>query len=289
MARTAKLTEFGLAVPLRKGMGLGRGRGYYNIAPQDSYIHYLAGKGIKIQQPVFSHIAMGHNPLELTLYVPSTEKDNKGQDIRVSDAEYEARINDAEKKMSKLFGGYTKVDTQGGWYNADKGKLVEEDVATVTSFTKIEDFEENKSKFEDYVEKIRKEYEQDAMSIEFEGDLYFYEPDTDGDGVPDSKDCDPNDPTKQDNFKPKFEYAPYLINFAREENAPKGWTAKQYRFSKVRPLKEGLKVSYSVSGSDASYMDSWRGEVRATKISRKSFRNPDRAKRYMVDLMKEVK
>ena len=211
--RTTKLTEFGLAVPVRKGMGVGRGRGYYNIAPQDSYIHYLSGKGIRIKQPVFQKLPMGHNPLELTLYVPSTQ----GESELITPKKFDKRITEAELKMSELFGGYTQVDTQGGWVG-ERG-LVREPVAKVTSFTTIKDFEKNKAEFEGYVEEIRGKYGQESMSIEFEGDLYFYEPqkDTDGDGVPDIDDCSPLDPTKQDlakNFeKPIKELRWYVSNF----------------------------------------------------------------------------
>ena len=33
----------------RKGLGFGKGRGYYNIAPMDSHIHSLSAKGVKSQ------------------------------------------------------------------------------------------------------------------------------------------------------------------------------------------------------------------------------------------------
>ena len=32
---------------IRKGLGLGKGTGYYNIAPMDSYVHSLSAKGVK--------------------------------------------------------------------------------------------------------------------------------------------------------------------------------------------------------------------------------------------------
>jgi len=35
---------------MRKGLGLGKGRGYYNIAHLDSHIHSLSAKGIKSKQ-----------------------------------------------------------------------------------------------------------------------------------------------------------------------------------------------------------------------------------------------
>jgi hypothetical protein len=181
----------------RLGLGTGKGKGYKNLTHYDPHVHYLAGRGVKIYQPIFSNIPMEHKPLELSLYVPSTQGEKK----RIDKAKFNKRIKDAETKMSKMFGGYTQVDTQGGWIGSTG--LVKEPVARVTSFTSEEDFENNKAKFEKYVSNISKKYEQESVSIEFEGDLYFYEPnrDTDGDGVVDSKDCSPLDPTKQDLLK----------------------------------------------------------------------------------------
>lgn len=151
----------------RKGLGKGLGRGYKNLLPYDSHVHYLAGKGVAIYQPIFSKQKLTHLPLEVTLFVPSTLRDEP-----VSNAEFKKRVDDAEKTMSRLFGGYTKTDTRGGWVDAD-GNLIEEPIATVSAFTTINTFEENKKKFEDYVEEIQQKYKQDAVSIEFEGDLYM--------------------------------------------------------------------------------------------------------------------
>ena len=195
MARQKKLPTFGLKPPVkvsrRRGLGVGQGKGYRNMLPQDRYVHYLAGKGITIYQPIFKKLPMGHNPLELSLYIPSTKGKKK-----LTKKEFDKRINNAEKKMSNLFGGYTQIDTTGGWVSGNK--LIEEPVATVTSFTTIDNFEKNKAEFENYVEEIRNKYKQESIAIEFEGDLYFYEPkDTDKDSVPDYKDCAPLDPKRQ--------------------------------------------------------------------------------------------
>lgn len=161
--------------PKRVGMGKGMGRGYHNLLLTDSRIHYLSAKGIKIKQPVFRADKLGHAPLEITLYVPSTEKDAKGEDRVIRDEDFLKRIDEAENEMIDLFEGYTRVSADGGWYNKEKKEYIKEPVATVTSFTGVKKFEENRKKFEDYVEDIRDRYDQDSISIEFEGDLFFYE------------------------------------------------------------------------------------------------------------------
>ena len=155
----------------RVGMGEGQGSGYKNILNDDSYKHYLAGKGVTIYQPFFKNQTLGHNPLELSLYVPATQ----GEAGEISDQDFLKRVSKAERKMSKLFGGYTEVSATGGWVN-EKGKVIQEPVGKVTSFITPEDYENNRSKFERYVESIRKKYGQTSMSLEFEGDLFFYEP-----------------------------------------------------------------------------------------------------------------
>jgi hypothetical protein len=155
----------------RLGIGKGLGKGYRNILPFDSHVHVLSGRGISMSPPVFRHSKMGHNPLELTLYIPSTQ----GESELVSKPVLKRRIEDAEKKMSGLFEGYTEVDATGGWVNDEK-ELVQEPQGKVTSFTTESQLEKGRKGFEDYVKKIKKDYKQSAIAIEYEGDLFFYQP-----------------------------------------------------------------------------------------------------------------
>lgn len=156
---------------LRKGFGRGMGKGYKNLMPHDSRIHFLSAKGISVQPPVFKKSHMEHNPLELTLYVPSTQ----GESTLIGKRERMERIQDAEEKMSNLFGGYTEVDATGGWVN-DDNKLVQEPEGKVTAYTTQQKLKSGRKGFEDYVKKIKKDYGQSAISIEYEGDLFFYAP-----------------------------------------------------------------------------------------------------------------
>jgi hypothetical protein len=169
------LKYYGLKNPIpktaRAGLGAGKGKGYTNILPMDSHIHYLSAKGISVSQPVFRSTKMIHNPLELTLYVPGTQ----GESELVPKPERLRRIKEAEKKMSNLFGGYTEVDATGGWVNDDK-KLIQEPQGKVTAYTTPEKLAKGRKGFENYVKQIKKDYGQSAISIEYEGDLFFYEP-----------------------------------------------------------------------------------------------------------------
>jgi hypothetical protein len=153
----------------RVGLGVGLGMGYRNLAPADSHIHYLSGKGVKIYKPFFRGIKMSHSPIELTLYVPATqgEKDIVDTDIQ------KVRIEDAERTMSTLFRGTTEVSAVGRWINDDK-ELVREPIGKITSYTTPERFESRKSKFEDYVKDIARRYNQSSIALEFEGDMFLY-------------------------------------------------------------------------------------------------------------------
>jgi len=153
----------------RVGLGVGLGKGYRNLAPADSHIHFLSAKGIKISQPFFRGIKLGHSPLELTLYVPSTQ----GEDRLMETPIQKMRVEEAEKTMSKMFGGTTEVSAVGRWYN-DHNKFVREPIGKVTSYTTPKAFNKGKSDFEKYVREIARRYNQTTITLEYEGDMFFY-------------------------------------------------------------------------------------------------------------------
>ena len=154
----------------RVGLGVGLGKGYKNLAPADSHIHFLSAKGIKISQPFFRGIKLGHSPLELTLYVPTTQ----GREKLVETPIQKMRVEEAEKEMSKMFGGTTEVSAVGRWYD-DDGKFVREPIGKVTSYTTPRNFNRGKSAFEDYVKQIARRYNQRQITLEYEGDMFFYD------------------------------------------------------------------------------------------------------------------
>jgi len=121
-------------------------------------------------QPFFHGQKLGHNPLELTLYVPSTQGESKVVPLR----EQRQRVKDAESKMARIFGGTTEVSAVGRWYN-DKNRFVREPIGKVTSYTTPEDFEKGRKAFEEYVNDIGRKYDQTSLSLEYEGDLFFYD------------------------------------------------------------------------------------------------------------------
>lgn len=109
-----------------------------------------------------------HLPYESAVYVPSTKDVN----IVITKDELDQRTNEVKSFLGKLFGGYTSAETVGGFVDS-KGNLVNEDVVKVTSFSSEEDFQKNKSVLLDKLSEWSKEWGQEAIGYEFEGDLYY--------------------------------------------------------------------------------------------------------------------
>jgi hypothetical protein len=107
-------------------------------------------------------------PMEVAVYVPSTEKAN----VIISKKEFTNRVEEVEKYLSNLFGGYSAVSVDGGYMSDEKG-LIQEDVARVASFGGKADFE---SKFQNLLRQVTKwgaDWGQESMGLEFEGDMFY--------------------------------------------------------------------------------------------------------------------
>jgi hypothetical protein len=111
---------------------------------------------------------MFHLPLEMVVYVPST----KDVDKVISVDEMDKRVNEVKEYVASRFGGYSSADKLGGFVDSN-GKLVNEDVVQVVSFSTKEAFESNKEELVNQLSKWGKEWGQEAIGFEFEGDLYY--------------------------------------------------------------------------------------------------------------------
>jgi hypothetical protein len=109
-------------------------------------------------------------PVENVVYVPSTygEKDQK----KISKAEMDSRVAEVKRFLSNNFGGYTSVKATGGYVIRD-GKVVNEKVVKVTSFSTKKDFKKNKLKLFNQIGKWGKDWKQESVGYEHEGDLYY--------------------------------------------------------------------------------------------------------------------
>lgn len=109
-----------------------------------------------------------HLPVELSVYVPSTKDAN----VPVSKNELDARVNEVREYLAKMFGGFSSNDVIGGYVSHSK-ELIKEDVVKVIAFATQEAYDENKEKLAHQIAKWAKEWSQEAIGFELEGDLYY--------------------------------------------------------------------------------------------------------------------
>jgi hypothetical protein len=106
--------------------------------------------------------------LEMAVYVPSTTV----ADQIISKTLFQKRIQEVEKYVSKLFGGYSSTSVEGGYVSKEKG-LIKEDVAKVTAFGTEESLKKNFKPLMRQISKWCESWGQESMGFEFEGDLYY--------------------------------------------------------------------------------------------------------------------
>jgi len=107
-------------------------------------------------------------PLECVVYVPSTT----GVNQRISNSEFNSRIEDVKIYLSKLFGGNSTIKVDGG-YNSDEVGYVEEDIAKVTAFAQVDSLKNNFDKLYKRILFWGRRWGQESMGFEFEGDLFY--------------------------------------------------------------------------------------------------------------------
>lgn len=109
-----------------------------------------------------------HLPMEISVYVPSTKDAN----VPVSKEELNARVKEVKQYLATLFGGYSSSEIIGG-YVSTTGELIQEDVVKVISFATKQAYEENEATLIDKIADWSKEWSQEAIGLEIEGDLYY--------------------------------------------------------------------------------------------------------------------
>jgi DNA repair protein RadC len=107
-------------------------------------------------------------PLEMVVYVPSTQDVDKV----ISVDKMDKRVDEVKEYLASKFGGYTSSDKLGGYVDST-GNLVNEDVVQVTSFSTQEAYDENKEELINQLAKWGKQWGQEAIGFEFEGDLMY--------------------------------------------------------------------------------------------------------------------
>lgn len=152
---------------------------HFNEALKGSYIEVWRSE-IKNKKPSFaqggstpkavqSKLANSFRlPFQLSVYVPSTE----GVDRKISQEEFDDRIEEVERFLSFTFGGYSQVDVNGG-YISNNNELVKEEIGRVTAFCGVQNFTENVIKVLQKIVDWCGKWTQESIGFEFEGDLYY--------------------------------------------------------------------------------------------------------------------
>lgn len=123
--------------------------------------------GLK-EQPSGNKEKTFHLPIEITVYVPSTNKQQKF----IGSQQFKKRISLVKSTLSRIFGGYTRISGEGG-FTLSSGKLAEEKVAKVTSFTKRGDYFKSRSKLLNFLHRIKRTWGQESIGLIVENDLHY--------------------------------------------------------------------------------------------------------------------
>lgn len=109
-----------------------------------------------------------HLPIETAVYVPSTKR-NKA----ISHSQYKGRVTETRRKLSNMLGGYTSVQAIGG-YTDNKGQVIKEPVTKVTAFATKDAYHKNRQDYAKWLLKKKKNWKQESIGYEHEGDLYYF-------------------------------------------------------------------------------------------------------------------
>jgi len=109
-------------------------------------------------------------PVSSAVYVVNRDRNGK----LIPNKKFLARVKDVEKMFLSLFEGYTNDQiNRGEFINKTNGKIMAERVARITSFADVKLFKTNRKKLEAWIKQKKKDWDQEAIAFEFEGDLYY--------------------------------------------------------------------------------------------------------------------
>jgi len=102
--------------------------------------------------------------VHIVVYVPDTTGISK----KISKREHKKRAREVETELRKLFGGTTKVSSQGTWKH--KKRVIRDGVLQVESFTTQRKWNKNDMVLKRYLQRKKKEWGQESLSYEWYDD-----------------------------------------------------------------------------------------------------------------------
>ena len=101
--------------------------------------------------------------------VPSTAAKSEN----ISPFEFQKRIETTAKYMATLFGGYTNIIANGGYYSGDLKKVIREPVCPVESYASPDAFKKHIRKWIKWVKKKGEKWGQESMGIIINSKLFY--------------------------------------------------------------------------------------------------------------------
>jgi len=189
---------------MRRGLGLGRGKGYRNIRGNDPRIHGDSAKGIKQPQRVTMSddafrcklakfgirsvqapfMRRNRLPLQIGIIVPSTKRDKP-----IPAPDFRKRVQSEKRWFSHTFGGDTSIglsrtlqkgvdkkDEQPSMVGSywDGKKVIKEGNVLIQSSTTIESYNNNKKFLIQHLRQRKKDWKQQSLFVRIEGQDFIY-------------------------------------------------------------------------------------------------------------------
>jgi len=101
--------------------------------------------------------------IDLSFYVPAT----RDVDKPITEGEFKQRIDETQAYMRQTFGGTTTVQGVGTW-TGDNNRIVEEQVAIVTTAIEPKDYRNHKAEFVEYTKEKKEQWGQEAITVKME-------------------------------------------------------------------------------------------------------------------------
>ncbi len=108
-------------------------------------------------------------PVKMAITVPSTEFATP-----VSKKEFKRRTKEVFERLTRDFGGSTRVEGKGT-FTASDNKVIQENVVRVIAFASQEDFDKKASALNKWLERKAEQWQQQSIALELEADLHFIE------------------------------------------------------------------------------------------------------------------
>jgi hypothetical protein len=108
--------------------------------------------------------------VKLAIIVPSTSEYSK----KISKKEFQLRIKEVQTKLGKMFGGFSTIDTNGGYFYEKDKKIIQEKTSMVISYATKKSFNsKNIKQLILYVQSLKQKWSQDAIGLIIENDLFY--------------------------------------------------------------------------------------------------------------------